>query len=896
MSVEGERRIGRRLYPRAVRQRLGEDLAALLEFRRRSMGRGPVGAARYAMWLLGDLGRIWFVAASEALRDGIGRTAVSFRVGRGASAGDVVRDVRVAWRGLVRRPVFTVTVLATLGLTIGAGTTIYSAVDWVLLRPLPYPESDRLVNVGMKMSDTDPYRLAGISVPNLRDWRTGLTAITQLSGATWTEHILAEGSPVALRGAAVTDGFFETLGAAPMAGRSFGPADHEPGAGDVAILSWDTWQTRFGGDPAVIGSSVRMRSGPLLVVGVMPAGFRGPEMLGLGHIGIWTPMILDDPAWSNRGMRPLVVIGRLAEHASLESARADLERVTSVLAASYPEANRTREGEPWLGGTVLLQSRAMAAVGRPLVLLLASVGLLLLIGCVNVANLVLARGTERAREMSIRLAIGSGRGGVARQVLLESLILAAIGGVIGCGLAWLGLIVFRGLAPANLPRLGEIALDLRVLLVAFTASAATGIAFGLVPALRLSRVDPARGLGAEARGSTAGRKVAHARAGLTVLETSLALVLLVAAGLLFNSLLHLQSVDKGFEAEGVVRARVSPGNVAGDERVRFYRQVVERLEGRAGITGVTLALNAPLETTDWRASISIEDPAASWTGGTDTGTLLPGYFDVLRIPLLEGRDFADSDDANAMPVAIVNKSFAERAWPGMEAVGQRLRLSAAIDGEEPWRRVVGVVGDVRQSALDAAPEPMVWVPFAQEAWSRSLNLLVRSGPDRSATASAIRDAMAELDPSAPPPAVSSMDDRVHALTRPARLLAVLLAAFGGLGTVLAAVGLYGTMAYAVRVRRREFGIRMALGASSRDIGAAELRRGAIILAAGLSVGLAGATATARMISGFLFEVHPLDTGTIALVTAILATVGLAAAVGPARAAARTSPNDSLRAD
>jgi putative ABC transport system permease protein len=804
----------------------------------------------------------------------------------------LAQDIRYAVRALRRTPGFTFIALATLAVGIGANTAIFSVVDAVLLKPLPFAEPGRLVRVYQTLP-SQGVDSGGASYPNYADWAERVRSFEDLGGFRMHDFTLTErGEPALVVAATVTSNVFRLLRARPLLGRTLLVSDDAPGAAPVAVLTEKLWRQRFGGDPAAIGQTVALDKRPFTVVGVMPASFTTPPEVPVADL--WTPLS-QDPVFADlrerRGGHYLTIVGRLAPGRSIPQAQAELAGVAATLARQYP-----KENEGWSVRLVPLVESLVSGFRTALLVLLGAVALVFLIGCANIANLLLARSSARSREVAIRTALGAGRARLARQFLTECLVLSLAGGALGVVLAYAGMGALRRMLPSDLPRAEEIALDGRVLLFSLAASILGALVFGLAPALQTA----SGGLSAALREGTAGSgesgRRRRLRGALVVAETALSFVLLVGAGLLGRSFLRLRDTPLGFDPSGVLTAGMSLPRSQYDKPAQwigFYSSLVERMRGEPGVQSVAAALPLPLMGGGLNFAFHVEgkpvppgetEPTANYT------SLTTEYFKVLRVPLLRGRLFTDADGADRPKVCVVSAELARRFFPGEDPIGRRLVFGFT---EPVSREIVGVVGDVKRDGLGVVSRPEMYVPFVQEPWWAAY-LIVRTSGDPAALAPAVRAHVRALDATLPIEDTAPMTRTVYDSAAQPRFRTTLLAVFGGAALLLAALGIYGVVSYGVGRRTRELGIRVALGAQRGDVLRMILGEGLILSALGLAAGLAGALVLTRYLSSLLFEVGRLDPPTYAVVGATLLAVSLLAGFLPARRATRVDPVTALR--
>jgi putative ABC transport system permease protein len=804
----------------------------------------------------------------------------------------LAQDVRFAAREVQKRPAFAAAVIVTFGLGVGATTTMFSVVHGILLRPLAYPGAERLVQIGSTFGSV---QVAAVSAPDALDLaaRTKTMAAVAMARAQPVD-LTGAGDPERLIAASVSASFFDVLGVHPELGRGLSTDHDRPGSETVVILSRRLWQRRFGGDRAVLGHSLVLNGAPHTVIGVMPAGFAGPAAIDLQDADLWLPLGRLGDLLRNRDDASVSTIAKLSEGADLVAARAELDNLARAIALAQPGRDGRRL---WANP---LHAQTVGDSGRLLWLLFGAVTLVLLIACANVANLFLVRATERTREMAIRVALGAGRARIARQLLTESALFALSGGALGVALAYAGVALFRAAGPADLPRVADVAIDARVLAFAFGVSAVAGIACGLVPALDLLRPAPGDRLRHQTAQTTATRPRLRLRYGLVVLQTAVALVLLAGAGLMAHSLVRLSFVDPGFQSGNVVWIDLTlpERNYAGAApKLAFFDSILTHVRAMPGVEQAGGIQGRPLESGNAVATMAPESRPPADAGNAPRfpyhGTT-PGYFDTLGIPRLDGRDFGPDDVATAPRVAIVSRAFAERFWPGERVVGQRFWMGR-VAPDAPLTTVVGVVEDVRQYGLAASPQPIVYRPVAQVPRGR-LGLVVRHD-GRAAAGVVLRDlrqVIRRLDRALPLDRAGTMDEQVRASLGEPRFRALALSIFSVTATALALVGLYGTLAWIVRARRRELGIRAALGASAGDLCRLVVGRGMVLTAIGIVLGLAGALAASRLLAQMVFGITPTDAATFASVAAGMALVSLAASWLPARRAAGIDPVRVLR--
>ncbi|HET9986624.1 MAG TPA: ABC transporter permease [Longimicrobiales bacterium] len=808
---------------------------------------------------------------------------------------NVVRDVRLGLRGLARRPAFAAAAVLTLALGIGAATIIFSVVDAVLLRPLPFPRPERLVQVWETVPGRGDRRA---SPADYLDWRAESRTFASLASYdVRAGNLVGGGEPERVRYATVSANFFRALGVMPVRGRAFRDDDAAVVGARPVVLGRGLWLSRFGGDPGILGRTLVLDDERLTVVGVMPAGFAFPE-----DAALWVRAPFDVPELKSlppdfdiRTMRDawyFRVIGRLAPRASRADAQAEMDVIARRLREAHPVTNQGAGIR-----LVPLHEQLVAGARQMVLLLFGAVALVLLIACSNVANLVLARASGRTRELAVRTALGASRGRLVRQLLAESVALALVSGVAGVALAAAGVGALGRLIPPALLPAGTVTLDATVLAFSLVASLATAALFGAAPAFVASRIS-LRAWTTERGSGGGGRAGTRIRGALVVAEVALAVVLVAGAALTLQSLGRLAAVDPGFRPDGLVSAKVSLPGAGGSDRpaaARFYLDAVERVAAVPGVTGAAVALSGPVESgrgaglrVEGRANAPGTLPSIAWQ------VVSPGYFEAARIRLLRGRTFDERDRGDAAPVAVINEATARRYFPGEDPLGRR--INTGLDGLGVWVTIVGVVADTRNEGLAQAASPEMFRPLGQPVHfgGEEMLLLARSAATPATLAPALRRAVDAVRPGVAVYDVRAGAELVHGFTRTPRFLLLLLGAFAALALVLGAVGIYGVAAFAVSQRRREIGVRMALGAQRRAVFGMVLRGGLQSVAVGLGLGLAGAVAATGVLRRVLYGIGALEPWTLAVVTAVAAAVAVAATAGPAARAARVDPAGVLR--
>jgi len=801
------------------------------------------------------------------------------------------QDLVYALRRLCQTPGFTLVAVATLALGIGANSAIFSVVNAVLLRPLPYDEPDRLVRVWQTWKGKD----AGVySPPNFLDTAAAASSFEGMAAADGGGVTLTDaGAPVRLEAASVSASFFDVLRVRPALGRAFTAEENDPGRSKVAVLGHSLWRDRLGADPSVVGRSIVLDREPHVVVGVAPQGFAFPE-----GTQIWRPLEYDERfRTKSRGAWYLTVIGRLRPGATVASAGHEVAAIAAGLARQHPDAN---EG---VGAAVVpLHTSLVGDVRTALLLLLGAVGLVLLIACVNVANLLLARVAARETEIAIRTALGAGRGRLLRQLLTESVLLGAIGGAAGVALAALSLDTLLALQPQGVPRLGEVGIDRTVLAFAAALSLATGLLFGVFPSLQMTRRATAQALREGSRGLLGGRGH-RLRGSLVVGQIALAMMLLAGAGLLVRSFARLRAVDPGFRRESALTFRISLPETAYAEdsrRTWFHDELQGRLGALPGVLSVGGVTGLPLSGVQFDISFEVEGrpplPPAQQPS-METRVATPGYFATMGIPVGRGRGFEAADDGHAPQVVLLSEAAVRRYFPGEDPLGKVLKIGMGR-GEGKRRaggEVVGIVGDVKELGLADEYPPEVYVAYAQYP-TGSMDVVVRTAVSPRSLARSVESVVAGLDPQLPVARLATLDEVVARSISEPRFYVVLLGAFAGTALLLAALGIFGVMSFAVVQRSREIGIRVALGADPREVLRMVLGQALVLAGIGVAAGLLGALALSRAIAGLLFDLSPTDPATLASMAAALALVAVVASYLPARRAMRVDPMVVLRSE
>ena len=876
------------LYKQRVDQDLDQEIRGYLELLAEEKVRS--GMSRYA-------------ALEQARRElgGVEQIKENVRDVRvGVSMDNLLQDVRYGLRVLRRNPGFAATAILTLALGIGTTTAIFSVVDAVVFKPLPFPTADRLVRIQSVIAASGNGNGVA-SYPDFLDWRARNHVFNGMVVFRTNDfNLIGPRQPLHLQGAVVSAQLFSMLGVTPALGRSFLPAEDNPAAAggtDPVILSYGLWQWEFGSDASALGRTIQLGDQLFTVVAVMPRAFQFP--IQAEPVELWTTIAVDARGGSNamaaqRGAHYLDVAGVLKPGVKLLQAQAELAAIASTLNREHPENKaRTVRIVPEIEGIA-------GPIRAPLLVLLGAVGCVLLIVCVNVANLLLARATGRRKEMAVRAALGAGRGRAARQLLTESVSLGLLGGGLGLALALASLRLLVRLTPAEVPRLNAIGLDGRLLSFAFLISLAAGILFGLAPALRVSKVSLTESLKESGLGSgSGGKEHSRLRNALVVSEVALAVVLLLASGLLIQSFLHLTQVDPGFNRHRVLTLQLdSPAGRQDSQVPAFYRDVVAQIGALPGVRSASAVASPPLTGENIRSSIEIEGQPTPMGSRASAAfnAIEPNYFRTLGISLVAGQDFTEHDDLRSTPVAIINRTLAQRFFPNQDPIGRHIRPGVGNGygpGEPPRREIVGVVGDVKQGDPGAEAAPEVYAPLAQCPFS-PMFIVVHTVNDPQSIVAPVRRQVASLDKNTPIYHVETLDQYFAQSVAAPRFITLLLSGFAGLALLLASVGIYGVISYIAVQRTHEIGIRMALGAQKGEILRTVIGKGLAPALAGLAIGIAGALRLTRLLSSLLYGVNPTDPLTFAAVSLILLGVALAACYIPARRAAKVDPMKSLR--
>jgi putative ABC transport system permease protein len=810
------------------------------------------------------------------------------------------RDLRYGFRMLLKRPGFTFVAVVTLALGIGANTAIFSVVNAVLLNPLPFPSPKRLVALGQTTPEGRA-ALSNFSFRNYADLRDQSKAFERLAAYYNSNLTLTgQGEAARLRVTVATADLFPLLGASPILGRNFLPEEDNPGGGSAgrpAILSWDCWQRYFGGDPAVVGRAVTLSGDTYTIVGVMPANFSFPVQAQPTEVWVSTARDAERTGVGaimvSRGYRGWRVVGRLKDDATVEQAQAEADTIASNLAAQFPDANKD------LGIKVMpLLESLVGNLRLTLLLLFGTVGVVLLIACVNVMNLLLARAVSRQHEINVRIALGASRWHIARQFMTESLMLALVGGALGAVLAMWGTDLIVSLSPEGITRIAETRLDGRVLAFAALVSVLTGAVCGLVPALGVSRERLAEALKEGGRSSTGGPRTSLARKLLVVAEVSLALVLLVGAGLFVRTLMRLQTVALGFDPHNVLTMIVakSPSASGNQEQTgEFFRQLTERIKTLPGVVNASVTWQLPLSGASATTGMEIEgqpDELSSPPMGV-IHTAGPDYFRTMGIPVVQGREFTERDNMNSAPVLIINETLAKRFFPGGDAIGKHIRPGFNTTDEYVSREIVGVVGDVKHQGLRGEAVPEFY--FAQAQMPPPITtVVVRTAGDPRSVVGAVRQEIQSADKSAPVYNVRTAEEYLSLSVAPARFNMTLLVAFAAVALLLTAVGLYGVISFTVSQSTHEIGVRIALGAQGHDVLRLVVWQGMSLTLVGVLIGLATSLFLMRVMASLLYNISATDPLTFVGVSVLLILVALVACLVPARRAMKVDPMVALR--
>lgn len=857
-----------------LEQELTSELALHLELEREKnerLGMRPDEARRAALITFGGVERY-----KEEARDVRGVRVVE----------SVVQDLRYALRVMRKSPTFTIVVVLTLGLGVGATSAIFSIVNAVLLRPLPYANADQLVRVYSQNPDGTLQRFS-VSIPDFLDFKQRNRVFSDM--AMWLNSTMTlndGGEPERLSAIVASDNLFTVIGVRPLYGRLFAP--NESDRGDAVVLSYGVWARRFGADSAIVGRRITLDGAGKTVIGVLPPSFR----LYTRDVDVWAPMIIEQvPKYDNRANHVLRVVARLRPGVGIEEAQRDMRRVARDLATDY-----ATQDEGWTANVFSVRDEIVGSVSRPLMILLVASGLVLLIACINVASLQLSRSAGRGRELAVRRALGASRGRLTAQMLIESAAYAALGGGLGVLLGVAGTRALIAAAPNGISRLDEVSLDGRVFAFAMVVAMTTGVLFGLWPALRASNPRLGGALRDGGRGSTSGMQAWRVRGALVVAELSLALILLVGAGLVLQSFRKIVNLDLGIRTDNAITLRLTiPERYPDSAQTAFYRELQRHILAMPGISSMSASDRAPTQgggiSTDIRL---IERPEANLSGTlmSQVSAVIPDYFRTMEMRVLAGRDIGWSEP---QPVAVVNLAAARRFWPDGKALGKHVGFGRRAN--DSGFAVVGVVSNVRRGDVTLEEEPMIYIPLASAARVvRTMTIVVRGSLGTTQTVTAVKRAVHDLDPRLPLYDVQTVNDIVDQTVSQPRFNATLLGAYAALALVLAIVGIYGVVSHSVAQRQQEIGVRVALGAQPRDVFGLVVRQGLTLAAVGIAIGVAGSWLLTPILRSWLYEIEPGDPVTFVAVAAILVIVVLLATAIPARRATRVDPVLAMRAE
>jgi len=804
---------------------------------------------------------------------------------------DLGQDLRYGLRMLAKNPGFTFVAVLALALGIGANSAIFSVVNTVLLQPLPYKNPEQLV-MAWEENSKQGFPHDTPAAANYVDWRdqnhvfAAMAAMTDISF-----NLTGMGDPERIDGLRVSASLFPMLGVQPQSGRAFRSEEDRPGANHVVMMSYGLWQRRFGGDPAIVGKPINLNGESFTVVGVMPREFQFPTR----NYQLWVPIAFDSKEAGNRGSHYLEVIARIKSGTTLPQAQAEMTTIATRLEQQYPATNTSI-------GAVLtpLHEHVVGNIKPALLVLLGAVAFVLLIACANVANLLLARAAVRQKEIALRLALGASRARLIRQFLTESVLLACLGGGVGLLLSLSGLDVLKRFIPPNISQAQAIEIDARVLIFTVLMSLTTGLIFGIAPALQAAHFNLNDTLKEGGRDSAAGNRGNRIRGLLVISEVAISFILLVGAGLLINSFLHLRNVDPGFRAENVLTMKIVLPEARYPDKGRrsvFYDALIRRVENLPGVTSAAVVTDVPLTNSGNSVGVSIEgraDPAPDRIPIVITRMISSRYFKVMSIPLLKGRELNEGDKAESQPVAVISETTARLFWPAEDPLGKRIRVGSGPNNSNPWLLIVGGVKDVRQYELGVEPKPQMYLPHAQNEFFDPCALVVRTNVNPLGLAETVRRTVWEIDKDQPVSDISSMEEVVSESVARQRFSMLLLGVFASLALILAAVGIYGVMSYTVAQRTREIGIRMALGAQRGDVLRLTVGQGLRLVSVGVLIGLAAAFVLTRVMASLLFGVSPTDLTTFITISVVLISVAALASYLPALRATKVDPMFALR--
>jgi predicted permease len=807
----------------------------------------------------------------------------------------LLQDLRYALRTLAKYRLFAVVAIGALAIGIGVNTAIFSIVNGVLLRPLPFADPEELVAVlrkNTRASGNDQMPVAPANYLDVKRQNRSFVSMgaAELGGGTLT----GDGVPEAITGLRMTASVFEVLGTQPLLGRVFRVEEEEPGRHRVIVLTHRLWQRRFGADPSIVGRSITLSGEPFVVIGVMPAAFRFPPFWGTSA-EMYIPLAFSQQRWNERGGNSLRLFARLIPGVTVAQAGADIDTIAVRLAASFPQTNTN------VGFSIKpLHEIVVGKVRNALLTLLAAVGFVLLIACANVANLLVARSIARRTEIAVRTALGADRKRLVRQLLTESLLLSTIAGILGTILAAWTIDLLKTALGNSVPRLDHLAIDGGVLLFALGLSLVSGVLFGFAPALQTSRADVSSALKENARSVHGGGSVL--RRALVASEVALTVMLLAAAGLLTRSFVNMLQLNPGFRSDHLLTANVNlkGTSMEGERQPNFYRTAVERIAALPGVASAAVVNHVPLAGDTWSDSFLLDDrpaPAPSETFSSVIRVSSPGYFRTMNTRILRGREFEPSDVNGTTFVAVINETMAKRYWPGMDPIGRRLRFGS----DAPWLNIVGVVEDVLQREWTGDAGPQTYVCYSQvpangltSFWSLAMTFVVRTTGDPNVLVKPMQEVVWSQDARIPFTAVATMDEVVSGAVRQPRVYAVLLGVFAFMALALATIGIYGVVAYSVAQRTQEMGVRMAVGASAPDLVRLVVGSGLKVVALGAAAGLIATLALSHVLSTLLFGLKPNDMMTLCGVALLIFSVAAAATYIPARRVSRIDPIAALR--
>ena len=806
--------------------------------------------------------------------------------------GDLWQDLRFGLRMLVKNPGFTIVAVFALALGIGANSAIFSVVNTILFRPLPYKDPDRLVMVWEDRSARGFPRDTP-AVANYIDWRDQNQVFEGMSAmANQSFNLTGVGDPERIDGRLVSANLFSILGVEPMLGRAFAPDEDRPGQNSVVILSHSLWQRRFSSDRSIVGKSIVLNGANVQVIGVMPASFQFPTR----DDEIWAPIAFTSQQLVNRGSHYLEVVARMKPQLSLDQVRAEMSTIAVRMQQQNPNTNNQ------VGVAIVpLHEQVVGDIKPALMVLLGAVGFVLLIACANVANLLLARAAVRQKEIVIRVALGANRFRLIRQVLTESLLLAAVGGIVGLVLSLVGVNLLKSFIPSNISQAQAISIDGKVLLFTLIVSLLTGLIFGLVPAIQASTINLNETLKEGGRDSGAGARGNRVLSLLVITEVAVSLILLVGAGLLINSFLRLRNVDPGFRSQNLLTMRIvlpAPKYAEQLQRSNFYTELIRRVEALPGVESAAVTNWIPLVRQGDSMGISIAGKPDGGPGqrpSAVTRVVSTHYFSTMSIPILQGRQLEEHDRVDTPVVAVISETAARRFWPNENPIGRRFTPGSPTSTDpNDWITIVGIARDVRQMELAAEPKPQIYLSYAQMEYFAPRHLVVKTKVDPLSLAATVRKTVWEIDKDQPVSNIRTMDEVLSDSVARQRFSMLLLGIFASVALILAAVGIYGVMSYSIAQRTREIGIRMALGAQQIDVLKLAVGQGLKLVLVGLVVGLGVAFALSRVMSSLLFGVSPTDPMTFIVISIVLISVALLASYIPARRATKVDPLAALR--